>query len=89
MSLPDKQKANVSLRSLMLIMVTICKQQYTKILTAALSFPIFNLVICSLLLTFPEPHVQCQKQAEGGSKNSSSTQLSVPNMSEHIFNIFS
>ena len=68
MPLPDRQKANVSPLSLTLIMVTIFrKKKCTQILTAALSsltFPIFHLVICSLLLTFPKPHVQSQKQSK-------------------------
>lgn len=67
MPLPDRQKANVSPLSLTLIMVTIFRKKCTQILTAALSsltFPIFHLVICSLLLTFPKPHVRSQKQSK-------------------------
>lgn len=72
-------------------MVTICKQKYTKILTAALSsltFPIFHLVICSLLLTFRASRA-APETVEGGSKNSRARKLGVPDMSSHVFNILS
>lgn len=94
MPLPDRQKANVSPLSLTLIMVTICsgkkkihKDTHSSSVISDISY--FPSCYLQPSVDIPKASRAEPETVEGGSKNSSSTQLSVPNMSEHVFNISS
>lgn len=84
----DRQKANVSPLSLTQIVLTIFRKMHTDTLSSS---------VISDISHFPSSYQQpsvdipqasrAEPETVRGSKNSSSTQLSVPNMSEHVFNI--
>lgn len=91
MPLPDRQQASVSPRNLMLIMVTTRKQKYTDTHSSSVISDISHFTSRYLQpsVDIPKASRVVPETGEGGSKNNSSTRLSVPDVSEHIFNIFS
>lgn len=93
MPVPDRQKASISPLSLTLIKVTIFtkKKIHPDTYSSSVISDISHFPSCYLLpfVDIPKASRAEPETVEGGSKYSISTQLSVPNMSEHVFNISS